>query len=175
MDEIDKKDHNCLHSATGIRKMRKAKGRERLDKRIENEMAFKSIVQIITFGLGVISTSVIKSASLYLVRDYPAVVDFVQDRKDYFGTIMVPEILIPGAPRIFDPHLSQSVLDQLSGGKDKKKYNKLKGELTRHNVPFHHRKRSFSGNFFPAAGTFFFRGWPLHPRVAFASRAKRGG
>ena len=82
MDEIEiDGDHTCFHGTVGIRKMKKSPGRTSLEKRMENEKSLKKIVQIITFGLGMMSMTVLESGGLLLERDYPILFDFIRGKR----------------------------------------------------------------------------------------------
>ena len=98
MEEIA--NHNCYHDTLGISKMRKSFGKPRLAERLEEEKTKKKIFVVTLLGLGLLSTTVLGTANLLLQREYPVILEFEQDKKKSFGTIMVPQIVIPGVPKI---------------------------------------------------------------------------
>ena len=84
-----------------------------------------------TFGLGLVATTVLEAANLLLQRDYPSIVNFGNEKSNSFGTIMVPQIALPGVPKIFDVDQTRDAIEKLNEAGDKKTANKLKGDIAR--------------------------------------------
>lgn len=101
-------------------KWKKANGKLRLAERLENEKLLKKVVEFVTFGLGLVATTVLDAANLLLQRDYPSIVNFGNEKSNSFGTIMVPQIALPGVPKIFDVDQTRDAIEKLNEAGDKK-------------------------------------------------------